>query len=143
MRENRNKRVYLARLIANNFTLHPMKTQLDLVKAFHQKFRALINENPSLIPQERYELRYRLMKEEVEEYLAGAQNGDLENIAKELGDILFTVFGTIVEHGLQDKMEAVFDEVCRSNMSKDYHEHKMIKGPTYSPANVGQFINQN
>lgn len=80
------------------------------------------------------------MKDEVEEYLDGVGTGDLTNIAKELADILYAVYGTILEHGLQDKMEAVFEEVHRSNMSKDYHEYKMIKGENYFKADVQQFL---
>ncbi len=117
-----------------------MKKQLDLVREFHEKFRALVSEKPSLIPPDRFTNRHRLMKDEVEEYLAGAQAGDMENIAKELADILYAVYGTILEHGLQDKMEAVFEEVHRSNMSKDYHEYKMIKGATYFKADVKKFF---
>ena len=82
------------------------------------------------------------MKDEVNEYLAGVQNGDLGNIAKELADILYVVYGTILEHGLQDRMEEIFDEVHRSNMSKDYHQYKMIKGQNYSKADVGKFLQE-
>lgn len=76
----------------------------------------------------------------MEEYLKGVESGDLENIAKELADILYTVYGTILEHGLQDKMEAIFEEVHRSNMSKDYGEYKMVKGPGYSEADIKRII---
>lgn len=117
-----------------------MKKQLDLVKEFHEKFKALISEKPSLIPEDRSSNRYRLMKDEVEEYLTGVQNGDIENIAKELADILYAVYGTILEHGLQDKIEEIFEEVHRSNMSKDYHEYKMVKGLNYFKADVKKFL---
>ena len=117
-----------------------MNKQLTLVKEFHKKFNALISEKPSLIPNDRVNNRHRLMREEVEEYFAGAQKGDLENIAKELADILYAVYGTILEHGLQDKMEEIFEEVHISNMSKDYHEYKPVKGAKYIKANVKKFI---
>ena len=117
-----------------------MKKQLNLVKAFHKKFKALISNKPSLIPEDRVSLRYRLMEEEIEEYLIGAKSGDIENIAKELADILYAVYGTIIEHGLQDKMEEIFEEVHKSQMSKDYHQYKMIKGKNYSKANIKKFL---
>ncbi len=60
-----------------------MKKQIDLVKEFHEKFRALVSDSPSLISEDRSSNRYRLMKEEVEEYLAGVQNGDMKNIVKD------------------------------------------------------------
>ncbi|MEA2092552.1 MAG: nucleoside triphosphate pyrophosphohydrolase family protein [Patescibacteria group bacterium] len=117
-----------------------MKEELDLVKKFHKKFNALISDKPSLIPEDRVVLRHRLMKEEVEEYLIGAKKGDIENIAKELTDVLYTVYGTIIEHGLQDRMEKIFQEVHRSQMSKDYHQYKMIKGKNYTEADIKKII---
>jgi predicted HAD superfamily Cof-like phosphohydrolase len=80
------------------------------------------------------------MHEEVQEYLAGAQKGDVENVAKELADILYAVYGTILEHGLQDKMEAIFQEVHNSHMTKDYSKYKMVKGKTYREANIKKFF---
>lgn len=119
-----------------------MKQQLELVEEFHRKFKALISEKPSLIPPDRSNNRHRLMKDEVEEYLAGVQNEDLENIAKELADILYAVYGTIIEHGLQQQIEAIFEEVHRSNMSKDYHEYKMVKGSNYCKADLRKFFQE-
>jgi predicted HAD superfamily Cof-like phosphohydrolase len=108
-----------------------MTNRLALVKKFHKKFKVPDHKKPSLIPKDRYDLRYNLMKEEVEEYLLGAKNGDLENIAKELVDILYAVYGTVLEHGLEDKLDEIFAEVHRSHMSKDFHQYKMIKGKKY------------
>jgi predicted HAD superfamily Cof-like phosphohydrolase len=119
-----------------------MKKQLALVKAFHQKFNVPVLEKPGLIPPDRSTLRFKLMKDEVEEYKEGVEQEDLENIAKELADILYSAYGTILEHGLQDKMEAIFEEVHRSNMSKDYHAYKMVKGPGYVKADVKRFFRE-
>jgi len=117
-----------------------MTKRIDLVKAFHKKFKVPILKKPSLIREDRSNLRYELMKEEVEEYLLGAKNGDLENIAKELVDILYGVYGTILEHGLQDKIDAVFEEVHLSHMSKDYNKYKMIKGKKYFKPNIKKIL---
>ena len=117
-----------------------MKKEIDMVKEFHKKFCVFIQNKPSLIPEDRSSNRYRLMKDEVEEYLTGVQNGDIENIAKELVDILYTVYGTILEHGLQNKIEMIFEEVHKSNMSKDYHEYKMIKGSNYFKADIKKYF---
>lgn len=80
------------------------------------------------------------MRDEVEEYNAGAEKGDIENIAKELADILYAVYGTILEHGLKDKMTEVFEEVHCSNMSKDIDEYKMVKGPNYFKADLKKIL---
>ena len=117
-----------------------MKKQLELVKKFHQKFKAPVLEKPSLIPEDRSSLRHNLMKDEVTEYNEGVQQEDLENIAKELADILYAVYGTILEHGLQNKMEEIFEEVHRSNMSKDYNQYKMVKGEGYFKADIRKVL---
>ena len=122
--------------------INPMAKRLNLVKAFHKKFKVPVLKKPSLIPKNRSNLRYKLMREEVEEYLLGAKNGDLENIAKELVDILYGVYGTILEHGLQDKIDKVFREVHRSHMSKNYSKYKMIKGKNYFKPNVRKILNK-
>ena len=118
-----------------------IKSQLEMVKQFHQKFRVPVASTPTIIAPDRYDLRHRLMAEEVEEYLAGAKENNLENIAKELADILYTVYGAILEHGLQDKMTAVFDEVHRSNMTKTFHECKIVKGSDFQPADLTEILN--
>ncbi len=115
-------------------------TRINLVKAFHKKFKVPILKNPSLINKDRAELRYSLMREEVEEYKEGAKNGDLENIAKELVDILYAVYGTILEHGLESKIDEIFKEVHLSHMSKDYHEYKMVKGAKYFKPNLKKIL---
>lgn len=117
-----------------------MKEQLQLVIDFHKKFNAPIGEKPEVIKDERSELRYRLMKEEVDEYYTWTKEKDLPNIAKEIADILYTVLGTIVEHWLQDKIEDIFREVHESNMSKEYHEYKMVKGANYFKADIEKFF---
>ncbi len=113
---------------------------LELVKKFHQKFQAPILAEPSLIPEDRSNNRYHLMRDEVEEYLKSVRSESLTDIAKELADILYVVYGTILEHGLQDEIDAIFEEVHNSNMSKDHHEYKMLKGPDYFPADIEKFL---
>lgn len=117
-----------------------MERAFELVRQFHKKFKIPILDKPSLIPKDRSDLRYKLIKDEVEEYPLGVKDGDLENIAKELADILYGVYGTILEHGLQDKFEEIFEEVHKSNMSKDYNEYKMVKGQGYFKADVKKIL---
>ena len=82
------------------------------------------------------------MRDEVAEYIDDVQTEDLKNIAKELADILYAVYGTILEHGLQDKIEDIFEEVHNSNMSKYYHQYKMVKGAGYFKANREKFFQE-
>lgn len=117
-----------------------MEQRLQWVKEFHEKFHVPVLDTPRAIPKDRYKLRHALMKEEVEEYLVGAESGDIENIAKELCDVLYCVYGTILEHGLQDKIDDIFAEVHRSHMSKTYNQYKMIKGDEYFEPDVKKFL---
>ncbi|MCA9360415.1 nucleoside triphosphate pyrophosphohydrolase family protein [Candidatus Kaiserbacteria bacterium] len=117
-----------------------MKKQLDLVHEFHEKCRAGVGNQPQLISDQTSLNRYKMMREEVEEYLEGTQKKDLPNIAKELCDILYSTYGTILEHGLQDKMEEIFEEVHKSNMTKEFNPIKAIKGKEYKKANLDKFF---
>jgi len=124
-----------------------MKKELKLVEKFHKKFRVPVGEVPTLISEERSNLRYELMKEEVEEYstdgvnYSGTKNEKISNIAKELADILYTVYGTILEHGLQNKMEEIFLENHKSQMSKKYSSGKMTKSKDFKEVNIKKIIN--
>ncbi len=121
-----------------------MKKQLQAVQEFHESFGLGVSALPKADLGEQVNLlRYNLMKEENEEYLEAVQNNDLVEIADALGDMLYILCGTILEHGLQHKIEEVFDEIQRSNMSKlgedgkpIYREDgKVMKGPNYFKPN--------
>jgi predicted HAD superfamily Cof-like phosphohydrolase len=126
-----------------------MQKQLNAVKEFHTAFglgyskivKGDLGENKNL-------LRFNLMKEENEEYLEAVKNNDITEIADALGDMLYILCGTIIEHGLQYKIEEVFDEIQRSNMSKldengkpIYREDgKVLKGPNYFKPNFSDIL---
>ncbi len=96
-----------------------LKDKINRVKEFHDTFGLDYKTEPSSAVSERIvELRHRLMEEENNEYLEACREGNLTLIADALGDKMYILFGTIIAHGLQDKIEEVFDEIHRSNMSK-------------------------
>jgi predicted HAD superfamily Cof-like phosphohydrolase len=89
------------------------------VEQFHDAFGIKNHYEPTVnLTKAEIELRFNLMKEENEEYLEAAKNGDLVEVADALGDQLYILCGTILRHGLQDKIVEVFQEIQRSNMSK-------------------------
>lgn len=126
-----------------------MQKQINAVRAFHTAFGLGVSDElkADLGPQKNL-LRYNLMREENEEYLEAVQNNDLVEIADALGDMLYILCGTILEHGLQHKIEAVFDEIQRSNMSKLDHDGqpiyredgKVMKGPNYFKPNFSVIL---
>ena len=126
-----------------------MKKYTDAVHEFHTAFGLGINDTPTAnIGADRNLLRFNLMKEENEEYFEAAQNGDLVEVADALGDMLYILAGTIIEHGMQHKIVEVFDEIQRSNMSKlgedgkpIYKEDgKVLKGPNYFKPNIAEIL---
>jgi len=126
-----------------------MEKQLGSVAEFHRAYKLGHQQEPTVnIGKEKIKLRFNLMKEENEEYLEAAEEGDLVEVADALGDMLYILCGTILEHGLQHKIEEVFDEIQRSNMSKldtdgnpIYREDgKVMKGPNYFKPDLKQFF---
>ena len=93
-------------------------------------------------------LRFNLMKEENEEYLEAAKNKDIVEIADALGDQLYILCGTILKHGLQHKIEEVFEEIQRSNMSKlddngkpiFREDGKILKSDSYFKPNIQKIL---
>ncbi|EAR12746.1 hypothetical protein PI23P_08970 [Polaribacter irgensii 23-P] len=128
-----------------------MKNKISAVTEFHTAFKINMNTTPiANIGKERNRLRFNLMKEENEEYLEAAENNDLIEVADALGDMLYLLCGTIIEHGMQDKMEAIFNEIQRSNMSKlgtdgkpIYRaDGKVLKGPNYFKPNISEILEE-
>jgi len=125
-----------------------MKHQIDAVKIFHETYNLNYKVSPiANIGNEKINLRFKLMSEENEEYLEAAKNNDLIEVADALGDMLYILCGTIIEHGMQDKIEEVFDEIQRSNLSKlgedgkpIYREDgKVMKGPNYFKPKISEY----
>ncbi|CAM3926542.1 nucleoside triphosphate pyrophosphohydrolase family protein [Flavobacterium cucumis] len=126
-----------------------MQKQLKAVKIFHETYGLGISEEMKAdLGTLKNELRFNLMKEENEEYLEAVRNNDIIEVADALGDMLYILCGTILEHGLQHKIEEVFDEIQRSNMSKlgndgkpIYREDgKVMKGPNYFKPNFENIL---
>lgn len=128
-----------------------MKKRIAAVREFHSAFGLGIKERPVAdLGEQKNRLRFELMKEENEEYLEAANNNDLVEVADALGDMLYILCGTIIEHGMQHKIEEVFDEIQASNMSKlgedgrpIYREDgKVLKGPNYFKPNLKKVLDK-
>lgn len=126
-----------------------MKNKIAAVSEFHKAFGLGMKESPTAnLGIKKNLLRYELMREENEEYLEAANNDDLVEVADALGDMLYILCGTIIEHGMQHKIEEVFNEIQRSNMSKlgedgkpIYREDgKVLKGPNYFKPNIKEIL---
>lgn len=126
-----------------------LKDTIGAVEKFHKAFGIPNNYEPTVdLSEKDVKLRFDLMREENEEYLEAAQNGDLAEVADALGDMLYILCGTILKHGMQDKIEEVFTEIQRSNMSKldkdgnaIYREDgKVLKSELYFKPNIASIL---
>lgn len=126
-----------------------MQDKINAVKLFHKSFGLGVSETMlSNLGERKNMLRFNLMDEENKEYLEAAQNNDMVEVADALGDMLYILCGTILEHGMQHKIEEVFDEIQRSNMSKlgadgkpIYREDgKVLKGPNYFKPDIEKIL---
>ena len=117
-------------------------TPYQKVREFHQAYGMPVGEYPQDLSDNRKTLRKVLIDEEREEVFEAMDEKDLAHTAKELADLLYVTYGTAVEMGID--LDAVFDEVHRSNMSKlgedgrpiYRHDGKVLKGPNYREADV-------
>lgn len=136
-----------------------MLSVFDAVKEFHERFNVAID-NP--FTGDLIDLRSKLMYEELNEVdselypseIIPTDRGPLEvelpvnkkKLTKELADLIYVTVGTAISFGLP--LEAVFNEVHRSNLSKlgedgrpIYREDgKVLKGPNYQEAQLDQFF---
>lgn len=125
-----------------------MLNQINKVKEFHEKFNIHIGKRIGEIDNPTVALRIALIKEEAKEVENALNYESNENVAKELCDLLYVTYGTILAFGLQDSIEECFEEVHRSNMSKldengnpQYREDgKLLKGDNYSPADLKSIL---
>ena len=127
-----------------------MKDKILAVKEFHKAFKLDYLDKPKAdLGMDKNKLRFNLMKEENEEYFEAANNNDMVEVADALGDMLYILCGTIIEHGMEHKIDGIFREIQNSNMSKlgadgspIYREDgKVLKGPNYFKPDIEGILN--
>lgn len=95
-----------------------MNDFLEKVKCFHEMFNAPVLETPQIPSKERCDLRVTLIQEELDEMKEAIENGDVIEIADSLGDLMVVLCGSILEFGMGDKFNEIFENIHNSNMSK-------------------------
>ena len=121
-------------------------TNFQKVKNFMMAYGQEVKSEPSFSNKKINELRYNLIKEELDELKIAMDNKDLLEVADALTDILYVTYGAGVAFGLD--LDACFNEVHNSNMSKMdingkpiYNENgKVMKGPNYFKPNLSKFL---
>ena len=121
-------------------------TNFNKVGIFMKTFGQEVKKKPSLSTDKINQLRFNLIKEELEELREALNNKDLIEVADALTDILYVTYGA--GHSFGVDLDKCFDEVQKSNMSKlgddgkpIYNEAgKVMKGPNYFKPNLSKFI---
>ena len=121
-------------------------SNFDDVKTFMKTFGQMVRTKPQFPDEETMQLRYDLIKEELNELEQAMKTKNLKEIADALTDILYVTYGAGYAYGIN--LDKCFKEVQRANMSKlgndgkpIYNEKgKVMKGPNYSEPNLKQFV---
>ena len=121
-------------------------TNFQKVKNFMKTFGQEVKSRPSFSSDKINMLRYHLIKEELDEFKQALDNSDLLEVADALTDILYVTYGA--GHAFGINLDACFEEVQNSNMSKLGHDGKPIyndqgkvmKGPNYFKPDLSKFI---
>ena len=121
-------------------------TNFNKVKLFMKTFGQEVKNKPSFSTTKINELRFNLIKEELEELKEAMSNNDLLEVADALTDILYVTYGA--GHAFGINLDECFDEVQKSNMSKlDLEgkpifndDGKVMKGPNYFKPNLKKFL---
>jgi len=121
--------------------------KLNKVKDFISGCGHLINDKPKLIDHETFNLRLRLLNEEIDELYDAYMNNDLTEVFDALIDIDYILKGTVIAFGLQDHYEKGFNEVHSSNMTKlidmkkeSFAMGKILKGANYKAPNLKNIL---
>jgi predicted HAD superfamily Cof-like phosphohydrolase len=91
---------------------------LNLVADFHRTFKHPILAQPGIPDENRCKLRVALLAEELKELEVAILKNDIVEVADAFCDLQYVLSGAILEFGLADRFNALFEEVQRSNMSK-------------------------
>ena len=121
-------------------------SNFNKVKIFMETFGQEIKNKASFSSEKINDLRYELIREELDEFKEALKNKDILEVADALTDILYVTYGA--GHAFGIDLDKCFEEVQHSNMSKldengkpIYNENgKVMKGPSYFKPNLTRFV---
>ena len=121
-------------------------TNFESVRKFMETFGQEIKEKADFPNNKITNLRYELIKEELEELKKAIEEKDIKEVADALTDILYVTYGA--GHAFGINLDKCFLEVQNSNMSKlgidgkpIYNDKgKVMKGPNYFEPDLTKFV---
>ena len=91
-------------------------SNFNKVKIFMETFGQKVETKPSFPEPKIQNLRYELIREELEELKVALEEKNLKEVADALTDILYVTYGA--GHAFGINLDKCFEEVQTSNMSK-------------------------
>ena len=121
-----------------------MKYELEKIKEFRQKFNLSIKSNDV-----DKKLHLNLIKEEYYELIESIEQDDYANVLKEFVDLIYVIGGYLLDEGIDEPLDYMFDNVTINNMSKldkngkpMYREDgKLLKPDDFVKLNPDEVIN--
>ena len=116
------------------------------VKKFMQTFNQEVKDKAEFPNKNIVQLRYDLIKEELDELNQAIRDKDMNEVADALTDILYVTYGA--GHAFGIDLDKCFKEVQESNMSKlddngkpiFNNNGKVMKGSNYFKPNLAKFL---
>ena len=123
-----------------------LMSNFEDVKIFMKTFGQMVKTKPQFPDEKTMQLRFELIREELDELEQAMKTKNLKEIADALTDILYVTYGDGYAYGIN--LDNCFKEVQRANMSKlgkdgkpIYNEKgKVMKGPNYLEPDLKQFV---
>ena len=121
-------------------------SNFEKVKIFMKAFGQEVKEKAEFPSEKITQLRYDLIKEELDELKIAIDDRNIKEVADALTDILYVTYGAGHSFGID--LDKCFQEVQNSNMSKlgvdgkpIYNDKgKVMKGPNYFKPNLNKFV---
>lgn len=121
-------------------------SNFESVGVFMHTFNQEVKKEAEFPSEQICKLRVDLIDEELEELKEAIRDKDIVEVADALTDLLYVVYGA--GHAFGIDLDACFNEVHRSNMSKlgsdgkpMYREDgKVLKGPAFFEPNLKQIV---
>ena len=125
-----------------------MINPIQLLTNFNKAYKLPVNRKPTLISIEESNLKFKLIQEELNEYKEACSDEDLVEVCDAIIDLTYVIYGMVVQHGLTEVFDKMFEEVHKSNMSKlengkvlTRSDGKILKGSEYFKPNLKKYLN--
>jgi len=108
------------------------------VKDFHEKFRLVVEDQPTIPSRRTVDLRISLIEEETAELLDALDWEDIVGVADAVADLIYVVLGTAISYGIA--VDAIWRVIHDTNMKKvggkEREDGKILKPEGWVPPDI-------